>query len=99
MYDILLFVRPKHVGLWGPMEDVDVSGVMEAICERARSLRVEDLMTADVITVTPDAHVMTILDIMMKKHIRRLPVVDEGEIQGIVYFSDLFRHFAEQLTS
>lgn len=97
MYDVLLFVRPKHANLWGMMEDIDSSGLMEAVCERARSIRVEDIMTTDVITVTPDTHLMTVLDLMIKKHIRRLPVLSGDRIEGIVYISDLFNHLAAKI--
>jgi CBS domain-containing protein len=98
MYDIMLFMRPKHIHIWGMMEDIDVDGIIENACERIKPLRVGDLMTAEVVTITPKTHLMMILDIMVKKHIRRLPVLDEGKIVGIVYFSDLFNHVLDRLT-
>jgi CBS domain-containing protein len=98
MYDVLFLIRPKHTNVWGTMTDIEVSGLFEVIAERAQSVHVEDLMTADVITVNPDTHVLHILDIMIKKHIRRLPVVNEGTIEGMVYLSDLFYFLVEQLT-
>jgi CBS domain-containing protein len=55
-------------------------------------------MTADVLTIDPDTHLFQVLDIMIKKHIRRLPVVNEGIIEGMVYLSDLFYFLVEQLT-
>jgi len=60
MYDILLFVRPKHVHFWGSMEDIDVAGLIESVCESAKSARVGDIMSTDVITVTPDTHLMAV---------------------------------------
>ena len=90
MYDILLFVRPKHVQVWGTMTDIDLSGLLEVVAQRARSVRVDDIMTTEVVTVTPDTHCMTILDIMIRKHIRRIPVVREDAIEGVVYLSTLF---------
>jgi CBS domain-containing protein len=98
MYDILLFIRPKHIHVWGSMDDVDVGKILEASFERTRSVHVGDIMTPDVITVTPQTHVFKILDIMIKKHIRRLPVVEDGNIRGIVYISDLFYELLEKLT-
>ncbi len=97
MYDVLLLILPKHTNVWGMMTDIEVSGLFEVITERALSVRVEDLMTAEVITVNPDTHVLHILDIMIKKHIRRLPVVNKGIIEGMVYLSDLFYFLAEHL--
>jgi CBS domain-containing protein len=97
MYDVLLLIRPKHTQIWGIMTDIEVSGLFEMIAERAQSVHVEDLMTADVITVSLDTHVLHILDIMIRKHIRRLPVVNDGIIEGMVYLSDLFYFLVEQL--
>ena len=98
MYDVLLFVRPKHTQVWGIMTDIEVNGLFEVIAERAQSVHVEDLMTTDVITIAPDTHVLHILDIMIKKHIRRLPVESNGVIEGMVYLSDLFYFLVEKLT-
>uniref|UniRef100_A0A832A171 CBS domain-containing protein n=1 Tax=Desulfacinum infernum TaxID=35837 RepID=A0A832A171_9BACT len=98
MYDILLFMRPKHIHIWGHMDDIDVEGIMDVACERARAVRVGDIMTTEVITVTPDTHVLRVMDLMIKKHIRRLPVLDRGEIQGIIYISDLFYDLLERLS-
>ena len=39
-----------------------------------------------------------ILDIMIKQHIRRLPVVEDGKILGIVYISDLFYDILDRFT-
>jgi CBS domain-containing protein len=97
MYDILLFVRPKHVQVWGTMTDIDVTGLLEAHSEKAKSVRVDDIMTTDVVTVTPDTHCMAILDIMMRKHIRRIPVVHEGVVQGMVYISNLFYFLMDRM--
>ena len=96
MYDILLFIQPKHIQIWGEMEDLDPSELYEERLRQVKSILVGDIMTAEVVTITPDTHLMVIADIMIKKHIRRLPVVDDHEIVGIVYVSDVFHHLLEQ---
>jgi len=90
MFDILLFLRPKHIHIWGMMDDLDISGIVDAACDRAGSVLVGDIMTQEVITIPPDTHKFMILDIMIKKHVRRLPVIEHGTLLGIVYISDLF---------
>jgi CBS domain-containing protein len=56
-------------------------------------------MTTDVITVSPDTPALFVLDLMIKKHVRRLPVVDGGKIIGMVYISDLFYKIVDKLAS
>ncbi|UCF94708.1 MAG: CBS domain-containing protein [Desulfobacterales bacterium] len=98
MYDILLFLRPKHTHIWGMMEDIDIAGIVDVACEKTKAVLVGDIMTSEVITITSQTHVLMILDIMIKKHVRRLPVLENGKIMGIVYISDLFYNFLDRFT-
>jgi CBS domain-containing protein len=92
MYDIFLLLRPKHIHIWGEIKDVDVSGILDAACLRAQGLLVGDIMTTDLTTITPDTHLLRIIDIMIKKHVRRLPVLEDGAMVGMVYMSRVFQH-------
>lgn len=98
MYDILLVLRPKHTHIWGLMEDIDIAGIVDVSCEKTKSVLVGDIMTPEVITITSQSHVLMILDIMIKKHVRRLPVLENEKIVGIVYISDLFYNFLDRFT-
>jgi CBS domain-containing protein len=98
MYDILLYLRPKHIHVWGSMEDLEIAGVIDAAGNRIKSILVGDLMTPDVVTVGPNANLMMVLDTMIKKHVRRLPVVEEQRVIGIVYISDLFSQLLERIS-
>lgn len=96
MYDILLFVRPKHAGIWSEMEELPLAAAFDELLERVKSIPVEELMTTEVVTVAPEAHILAIADLMIRRHIRRLPVVDGREVVGIVYISDLFYHLLKR---
>lgn len=98
MYDILLYMRPKHTHIWGMMDDIDLVGIVNRACEKTRTVQVGDIMSTDVVTIGPQTHLMMILDLMIKKHIRRLPVVDAEKILGIVYISDLFYNILDRFT-
>jgi CBS domain-containing protein len=98
MYDIFLLLRPKHIHIWGEMSDLDVSGILEAACERIQPVLVGDIMTTDLITITPDTHLLHIVDIMIIKHVRRLPVLEDGKLIGIVYISRIFQRLLERMT-
>ena len=98
MYDILLYLRPKHIHVWGAMEDLEIAGVIDAAGKRIKSIQVGDIMTPDVVTIGPNANLMMVLNVMISKHVRRLPVVEDQRIIGIVYISDLFNHFLERIS-
>jgi CBS domain-containing protein len=99
MYDLLLLMRPKHVHIWGEMDDIEVEGFISQACQRIRAIQVGDVMTTDLVTITPETHLLLIVDIMIKKHIRRLPVVEEGKVVGIVYLSKVFYYLMEWLVA
>ncbi|RTZ96360.1 MAG: signal transduction protein [Deltaproteobacteria bacterium] len=99
MYDILLFIRPKHIHVWGTMDDIDISGLVENACDRTRTILVGDIMSTDLISVTPDTHLMILLDLMINKHVRRIPVLENDNILGIVYISDLFYNLLDKLSA
>ena len=90
MYDVLNYVQPKNVAILGEMEDLDPAQVYSNRLKTIRSILVDDIMTTTVVTVQPDTHLMVIAEIMIKKHIRRLPVVKDQTVVGIVYVSDVF---------
>ena len=97
MYDVLLFLLPKHVKIWGNISDIEIEGIIDRATGKLKHLVVGDIMTPKIISVAPDTHLMMILDIMIKKHVRRLPVVSNGEAVGMVYISDLFNHLLERV--
>ena len=90
MYDVLNYVQPKHAAIFGEMDDVDPTQAYRNRLNTIQSIRVDDIMTTDVVTVRPDTHLMVIAEIMIKKHIRRLPVVRDQTVVGIVYVSEVF---------
>lgn len=96
MYDILLSVQPRHANIWQELDDAEQANAFTELLERVKSVRVGDLMTTDLVTITPQTHLLAIVDIMIKRHIRRLPVVRDQEVEGIVYISDLFYHMLHQ---
>ncbi|MBB6644803.1 CBS domain-containing protein [Halobellus ruber] len=56
--------------------------------------RVEDVMSAELSTISPDADAMTALQQMQEEKVGRLPVVDDGgEIVGLISRSDLVTAF------
>jgi CBS domain-containing protein len=53
--------------------------------------RVDEVMTTDVVCVSPRATIGEAMAIMTERHCRHLPVVDEGTLAGMVSIGDLVR--------
>jgi CBS domain-containing protein len=55
------------------------------------------VMSAPAITVEPSTPVLSALATMTKRRIRHLPVLDGGELTGIVSIGDLVKHRMERI--
>jgi CBS domain-containing protein len=56
---------------------------------------VEEIMSREVVTVSPDTPATEIIQIMGDKNLLRVPVVKEGKLVGIVSRSDILRSLIE----
>ncbi|WP_456482523.1 CBS domain-containing protein [Methanopyrus sp.] len=64
--------------------------------EKLQSCKVEELMTEDPITVSPQVGVIEAFETMLKRDVGALPVVDdEGKLVGLVTRTDLGRALLE----
>lgn len=52
-------------------------------------LRLQDIMTSDVVTVSPDLSLRDAMDLLTSRHITGAPVVSAGEVVGVVSLTDL----------
>ena len=59
---------------------------------QALTFPVEKLMSAPVVTCRPTDQVETAMAAMTMAKIRHLPVVDDGQLVGIVSIGDLVKH-------
>jgi len=59
--------------------------------------KVAEVMTSDVRTVGEDTDLEKIVELMEKHRIKRVPVVRDGRVTGIIARSDLLRVLASQI--
>lgn len=52
-------------------------------------VRVESIMQSNVVTAEPETDVYEASKIMARKKIRRLPIVEDGKLRGLVSISDI----------
>jgi CBS domain-containing protein len=82
-------VLVEHDGSLGIVTDRDI--VTRAVAEGRdpQQVRVGDICTRDVETVSPDMSVDDVIRLMSDKAVRRVPVVEAGRPVGIVALGDL----------
>ena len=80
----------KYIGI---VTETDVAIAMRKFREsvkdqhqdhRIRNMIIRDIMTAPLISVDPTASVSEVIDLMLKKNISSVPVVDKGRLAGII---------------
>ena len=79
-------VVDEHGKLVGVVTEFDI------IAKEGRT--VSEIMTSDVVTVGEDTDAETVAQILISRRVRRVPVVRDGAVVGIVSRSDLVRLFA-----
>jgi CBS domain-containing protein len=105
--ELLALLRSRNVGavvvssdgqsVDGIVSERDIVRAMPGRLNDLASMGVRDLMTADVITCTPDTLVSDLMATMTERRIRHVPVVDEiGDLVSIVSIGDVVKvHISE----
>lgn len=94
MFDILYHLRP-------PILNYGVDGMafteaeVDSYVERFKGLTVKQVMSSPVRYVAPDTDLMVIIDRMVREKSRRLPVIENSRLIGVVYLSDLYYHLCK----
>lgn len=57
----------------------------------SRTTPLKDIMTRELVTVTPDTSAEQCMALMTRYHVRHLPVVEEGRIVGLVSIGDVVK--------
>jgi CBS domain-containing protein len=60
------------------------------------SRAVADMMGSDPVTVTPQSSVAEVMETMTNRRVRHLPVLDRGELVGIVSIGDVVKRKIEE---
>ncbi|MEL6614608.1 MAG: CBS domain-containing protein [Bacteroidota bacterium] len=104
VYDAIGRMVERNVGAILVQEGDDLRGIfterdyLRRIALEGRTSRettVADVMTADLVTVTPEASVAACLQTMTDRKIRHLPVLHAGRLVGVVSIGDCVRAMAE----
>ncbi|MGD9383507.1 MAG: CBS domain-containing protein [Desulfobacterales bacterium] len=94
MFDVLYHLRP-------PVLNYMVSSIdfwdeeLESYVKHFKGLTVKQVMSSPVLFVAPDDDLMVVIDRMVRKKYRRLPVLEKSMVIGIVYLSEVYHHLCK----
>jgi CBS domain-containing protein len=73
----------------GVVTDRDIVIRVVADGRDPKSVKLADICSADVTTVSPEQTLDAVAEVMREKAIRRVPVVDKGRLVGVVSLGDI----------
>jgi CBS domain-containing protein len=83
----------------GMLTDRDITVAVVAPGLDANTMRVGDVMSAELLSVNEDAGIAETVELMRVRGIRRLPVTDtEGRLIGLVAADDIMSLLAEEIS-
>jgi len=85
----------RLVGIFTERDVLRLAGGGSAFGE----LRLRDVMTTELVTVAPDDDLVAAARLMQEKRIRHLPVIQDGNVLGILGIREVLRTLVERLWS
>jgi len=100
VYDAMKLMADKEIGSLMVMEGTKLVGI---ISERdyarkvilqgrsSRTTQVREIMTSRVVYAQPDQNIEECMALVTEKRVRHLPVIDEGQLVGVISIGDLVK--------
>jgi CBS domain-containing protein len=104
VYDAIKVMGEKNIGAIVVMEGEKLQGILSErdyarkIVLRGKSSHttlVKEIMTGEVITITPEDNIEKCMEVMSHKHIRHLPVMDGNRVAGMISIGDVVNAIIE----
>jgi CBS domain-containing protein len=100
VYDALKIMADKEIGALVVVENDVMVGIFserdyarKVILKGRNSLAtlVREIMTAKVVYASPKKKVRKVISLMIKKHVRHLPILEDEKLVGIISIEDVLR--------
>lgn len=82
--------------LRGILSEQDYTRKVILTCLDAEQMLVQDIMTRQVVVTRPDQPIQEVMAIMTERRIRHLPVMQNGELVGLVSIGDLVKEIISE---
>ncbi len=106
LFDAVRRLGEKQIGALPVIENGQIAGIMSErdviYClhdhgAEALHWAVHRVMTSPAVTVDPSTPILSALALITQRRIRHLPVVENGELKGLVSIGDLVKHRMERI--
>jgi CBS domain-containing protein len=106
LLDALTLLREKKIGALVVMDGDKPAGIfserdyvqrVDVARQQPAAIRVESIMTKNIVTVEPGQSVNECMELMTEKHIRHLPVLEDGRLVGIISIGDVVKDMIGEL--
>ena len=91
-----IVVCDAHGKVIGVISERDIIGGIAIDGQRALDMRVRDLMTSKVISCKPTDTIADVMKVMTERRFRHLPVIEDGELRGIISIGDVVKNRLEE---
>lgn len=95
--DLLYNLLPSEEEYYKDIEYYTNHERIEKEANKITKLTAKDLMSKDIISIEPDAHILHACALMLLRNIRRLPVMENGKLVGIVTTRNIYKNFLKML--
>jgi CBS domain-containing protein len=95
--DLIMHLFPNQYDFYSDTAYYMEGGHIVEEADDIRFLRAKDIMIRDVITVSPEDDILHACALMMVNNIRRLLVMENNKLVGIVSTRDIYRNFLYNL--
>jgi CBS domain-containing protein len=91
LYEIGCLIVVDKSGVAGIVTERDILVKLVEASKNAGKTKVKEIMSAKLVTGTQDMDVVDVARLMLKKKIKKLPVVTDSKLVGLVTFTDIVR--------
>jgi len=99
IYDALRLMAEKNIGAVLVMDNDTLAGIFSerdyarsvSLNKSAHEVRVKELMSAQVVTITRDKTIENCMELMTNQRIRHLPVLDQKRVIGVISIGDVVK--------
>lgn len=100
VYDALKLMSDKNIGALVVTDGEKVAGIFSErdyarkiilMGKSSRETEVQEIMTGNVFSIKSSQSIGECMSVMTDKHIRHLPVIDDGKLTGVISIGDVVK--------